>query len=75
MHYVKGARVTLGLTSVQVAEQLGLSKAQYNDRERGRTKFSDDEKIKLSKILGWTPEEMNKYLYDGKLPIDDESEW
>ena len=75
MNYVKGARITMGVSGQYMADFLGLTLAQYRDRERGRTKFSNDERIALSKFFGWTPEQMNEYLFDGKLPLQGVVEW
>ena len=42
-----------GLTCEQMAEQLGLqTKAGYNKKENGRTKFTLQEAKKVSEILG-----------------------
>ena len=75
LNHVKGRRNAMGLSSKQVAEALGIPVTNYLNRERGKTKFSDEEKVKLAKLFGWTPEEMNTYLYDGKLPLDGQTKW
>lgn len=66
---IKGARTRLGLKQKYVADQLDMSLDDYRNRERGRVRFTDEQKVKLSAILELTPHQMNDYLYDGVLPI------
>ena len=75
MNNVKGRRVGLGMSASAVASHLGMAVSNYLNRERGFTKFSDEEKISISKLFGWSPLEMNIYLYDGMLPIDEHNVW
>lgn len=69
---IKGARARLGLKQYQMAEMLGTSVSTYSDKENGKRKFTDDEKVRLIQIFDWTPSQMNDYLFDGKLPIGEE---
>lgn len=66
---IKGARARLGFTQKDVADKLGISLASYQKKECGSVRFSDDEKVGLTKVLGLSADQMNEYLYDGKLPI------
>lgn len=75
MNFVRGRRAGLGMSAAKVAEHLGMSKGNYLYKERGKVKFSDSEKIMLSQLFGWSPSEMNKYLYDGVLPLDKNAVW
>ena len=65
---IRGARVRLGLLQKDVAEQLGIKVQSYSKKENGRTTFSDEEKVKLVKILGLSLQQFNDYLFDGALP-------
>ena len=66
---IKGARARLGYKQRQMAEQLGIPTSSYCNKENGVVKFTDAEKVKLAELLGWTPVQMNDYLFDGVLPI------
>ncbi|NTR34883.1 helix-turn-helix transcriptional regulator [Enterococcus faecium] len=48
---VRGYRTMLGLTQEQISKLIGISKQSYSLKERGRIKFSDNEKVKLKKIF------------------------
>jgi len=66
---IKGARARLGYKQKYVADKLGISVANYRKKESGHIRFSDVEKIELSKILELSPAQMNEFLFDGILPI------
>ena len=67
---IKGARVRLGYKQHFMADSLGISISTYQKKEGGFVRFSDDEKVKMTKILQLTPAQMNDFLFDGELPID-----
>lgn len=46
---IKGYRYMLGLTQKEMGLKLGISKETYIKRERGETKFKDNEKLLLKK--------------------------
>nr|WP_324254588.1 helix-turn-helix domain-containing protein [Enterococcus durans] len=48
---VRGYRTMLGLTQEQISKLIGISKQSYSLKERGRIKFSDNEKVKLKKLF------------------------
>jgi len=48
---VKGYRNYLGLTQEQLGKKLGMTKQSYNNKENGKTAFSDSEKIILKNLL------------------------
>ena len=48
---IKGYRYMLGLTQKEMGLKLGISKETYIKRERGETKFKDNEKLLLKKML------------------------
>ena len=66
---IKGARTRLGLTQEHMATELEISVSSYQKKEGGIVKFSDEEKVKVAKILELSPKQMNDYLYNGMLPI------
>ena len=66
---IKGARARLGLKQRHMAELIGIPVSSYCNKENGVVKFTDDEKAKLVEVFGWTPDQMNEFLFDGKLPI------
>lgn len=66
---IKGARARLGYKQQYMAENLGISVATYRKKESGIIRFTDKEKIQVTKILKLTPWQMNEFLFDGELPI------
>lgn len=66
---IKGARARLGYKQQYMADNLGISVATYRKKESGIIRFTDEEKIQVTKILELTPTQMNDFLFDGKLPI------
>ncbi len=66
---IRGARARLGYTQQFMAEYLDISVGSYSAKERGDTKFTDGEKVKVAKLFNWSLSEMNDFLYDGMLPI------
>lgn len=51
LNKVAGYRVMLGLTQEQMGELLGMSKQQYQAKEKGRTRFNDQEKRAIKEML------------------------
>lgn len=66
---IKGARARLGYKQQYMADNLGISVATYRKKESGVIRFTDKEKIQVTKILELTPAQMNDFLFDGELPI------
>lgn len=66
---IKGARARLGYKQRQMAEILGITTSSYCNKENGIVKFTDTEKVTVAKLLGFTLEQMNDFLFDGALPI------
>lgn len=66
---IKGARTRLGYKQRHMAEKLGMTLCTYCNKENGKSKFTDVEKVKIAELLGFTPEQMNEFLFDGVLPI------
>ncbi len=52
-----------------MADNLGISVATYRKKESGVIRFTDKEKVKVTKLLELTPAQMNDFLFDGELPI------
>lgn len=48
---VRGYRTMLGLTQVEMAKVLGISKQSYHSKENGITPFKDTEKIKIKTLI------------------------
>ena len=69
MPEIKASRALMGMTQDELAERMGLRIRTYQKKAAGRSTFTDEEKVKLSEILGWTAEQMNERLYGGVLPI------
>lgn len=51
MNRVAGYRKMLNLTQKQMAKNFGISIQSYWKKEKGKTPFTDDEKIKFKKML------------------------
>lgn len=66
---IKAQRIRLGLTQENVAAELDMNLHTYRKKESGGSPFSEDEKLSLAQILHFTPEQLNDFLFDGKLPI------
>lgn len=66
---IKGARARLGYTQQFMADQLEMNYHSYRKKESGEVRFTDEEKIRVARLLELTPVQMNDYLFDGKLPI------
>lgn len=67
---IKGARSRLGLHQKDIAEYLNMTLSSYRSKESGQYSFTDEQKIKLGDLFGWSMDEINEYLYDGILPLD-----
>ncbi|SFE36784.1 helix-turn-helix transcriptional regulator [Trichococcus pasteurii] len=48
---VRGYRVMLGKTQQEMADLFNISKQSYSAKERGVTRFSEDEMITLKEML------------------------
>ena len=66
---VRGGREWIGYDQQDVADYLGITLAAYRKKEAGISTFTDEQKVKLAELFGWTIEQMNDYLYDGILPV------
>ena len=51
MSKLKGYRVMLGKTQRQMAEALSISLQSYNNKETGKTTFSDKERLKIKSMV------------------------
>lgn len=58
-----------GTNQKAVAEAIGMKTATFNKKLKGKSPFSDMEKIAVADFLGFTPYQLNVILYDGILPI------
>ena len=66
---IKGARTRLGLSQKYMAEQLNIAEASYGKKERGDVRFTDPEKVIVTRVLGFTAAQVNDFFFDGMLPI------
>lgn len=66
---IKAARIRLGFDQQYMGEVIGKSQSTYQKKECGLIRFTDKEKLKISKVLQLTPAQMNDFLFDGELPI------
>ena len=66
---VRGGREWIGYDQQDVADYLGITVAAYRKKESGGSTFTDEQKVKLAELFGWSAEQMNDYLYGGILPI------
>ena len=64
---IKGARTRLGFSQQFMADELDISLSSYRKKENGEVKFTEDEKFKTAKLLELSFEQMDDYLFDGKL--------
>lgn len=51
MNTLKGYRVMLGLTQTAMAKKLDISKQSYNNKETGKTAFTDDERVAIRDMV------------------------
>lgn len=65
---LKAARVRLGYRQSDVAKQLGISTSSWNAKENGRTGMTRDQIIKCCEIFQLSFDQMNDFIFDGKLP-------
>lgn len=66
---IKAQRTRLGYTQQEVAERMGMKLRTYQSKECGYSKFREDEKLALARVLELTIYQVNDFLFDGKLPI------
>ena len=63
------ARKRKNKSRADMAAAIGKSEAAYSKKERGDFRFTDEEKVILTKELDLTGEQFNAIFFDGKLPI------
>ena len=51
------------------AMRKGMSVSTYQNKEKGRVRFSDKEKVSMARILQLSADQVNDIFFDGKLPI------
>lgn len=66
---IKGARTRLGYSQRYMSERLGIHYENYRKKERGVVKFTEDEKFAMGEILELSLEQLNDFLFDGKIPL------
>jgi transcriptional regulator with XRE-family HTH domain len=57
---VRADRTELGLSQDHVAEQLGLSLAEYQEYEAGDRRFGPERLLRLARLLGVEPQDFFK---------------
>lgn len=68
-NWVLGARCAYGCSQKQMAEVLGISETSYRMKEMGHASFTDEEKIELAKIFGFSMYQVNQIFFNGAFPI------
>lgn len=63
------ARKRKNKSKADMAVAIGKSEVSYAKKERGEVKFSDEEKVTVSKELELTTEQFNAIFFDGNLPM------
>ena len=66
---IRAMRKGYGFTQKYMAENLGMSVSTYQNKEKGRVRFSDREKVSMAHILQLSADQVNDIFFDGKLPI------
>lgn len=66
---IKGARVRLGYKQRDMAQRLGISTNSYQKKESGIVRFTDEEKMIVSEMLGFDLQTINRVFFGGKLPL------
>ena len=66
---IRAMRKGYGFTQKYMAENLGMSVSTYQNKEKGRVRFSDKEKVSMARILQLAADQVNDIFFDGKLPI------
>ena len=67
---LKSERVRCGYTQPEAARLLGIPTSRFRAKEWGESDWTDEEKVRLTEIYGWSVYQMNEYLYNGILPLD-----
>lgn len=47
LNYLKGYRIVLGLSQLDMAKKLDISRQAYSEKERGNVSFKDNEKMEI----------------------------
>ena len=55
-------------SKADMAAAIGKSEVSYAKKERGEVKFTDEEKVIVSRELDLTSEQVNAIFFDGNLP-------
>ncbi|MCC8183019.1 MAG: helix-turn-helix domain-containing protein [Clostridiales bacterium] len=66
---IRAARIRLGISSADMARSLGVSDEAYRRKERGDTRIKADDVPIIAEKLQLTPQQVNDFIFDGKLPI------
>lgn len=61
-------RVRLGYNQKQLAKKMGMTPVTFSYKERGIARFTCEEIVCLSEILGLNYTQVNDIFFDGKLP-------
>ena len=63
------ARKRKNKSKADMAAAIGKSEISYAKKEKGEVKFSDEEKVTVSKELELTTDQFNAIFFDGNLPL------
>ncbi len=68
------ARKRKGKSKADMATAIGKSVVSYSKKERGDIRFTDEEKVILTRELGLTGRQYNAIFFDGSLPLWQDTE-
>ena len=63
------ARKLRGKSKEDMAKAIGKSVGSYSKKEAGTVKFTDDEKVIVTRELDLTAEQVSSIFFDGNLPV------
>lgn len=65
---IEGKRKEIGMTQKEVADVLGIKVSTYRKKAFPPGRFSDEQKILLSKLFSLDYRQFNDIFYEGQLP-------
>ena len=66
---LKGERIRLGKTLKEVSEALGIGLSAYREKEAGVRTFTFEEIVSISKMFGFSKNQVNDCFFAGRLPV------
>ena len=73
---IRAMRKGYGFTQKYMAENLGISVSTYQNKEQGRVRFSDREKVSMAHILQLSADQVNDiFLTESHQSVNKIDEW